>query len=344
LVELLVVIAIIGVLIALLLPAIQAAREAARRMQCTNKLKQMGIALHNYHDTFNSLPAGCPWLPVGVSSQFTLFLYLEKGAQSEELMPLSGVGSVWENIRIPDFLCPSEAGKPTRVDIINYVVCYADWPELPMASYQLGDANRVKWGPLKNKRSAIVGGPYWRGGLEKISDGTSNTVVFSERCVGNGGNLKLIKVGVGYGTSVGGVTVPLIGTGETESQVVPQTCLSYTNGKEWKSGVNTCDIGGYGWHRGAAAVTGFNTILAPNGPSCYNTNNPSSDFWDRYLGSAGSYHSGGVNAVRYDGSVQFVSESIDCGDPSQKPSTDGQSPYGVWGAMGSCSGGENKSL
>ncbi|MDR1290531.1 MAG: DUF1559 domain-containing protein [Planctomycetaceae bacterium] len=347
LIELLVVIAIIGVLIALLLPAVQAAREAARRTQCSNKLRQMGLALQNYHDIWNSLPSGVPITPGGCSAQFTLFPYMEKNAQTDKLMTSGG----WENTRIPDYLCPSDSAKPDRQDIINYVVCFADWPELPSnaTASHLNDANRVKWGPLKNKRSAIVGGPYWRGGLEKISDGTSNTIFLSERCVGNGGNLKLIKVGVAYGNSLG-VTVPLIGTGETQSQVVPNTCLSATNGKEWKSTINTCDIGGLMWHRGAPPCTGFNTILAPNGPSCYNPSSPghsgklSGDFWDRYLGSAGSYHNGGVNVVRYDVSVQFVSDSVDCGDPTQTPPTYGQSPYGVWGAMGSADGGESKSL
>ncbi|MDR2168623.1 MAG: DUF1559 domain-containing protein [Planctomycetaceae bacterium] len=339
--------AIIGLLIALLLPAIQAAREAARRSECSNKLRQLGIALHNFHDVNNSLPEGCPATPVGVSAQFKLFPYLEKQGNADKLLASGG----WENMTIADFLCPSEAAKPDRVDVINYVVCYADWPELPSHSMQLSDANRVKWGPLKNKRSGIVGGPYIRGGFEIVQDGLSNTVVFSERCIGNGGNLKLPKVGIATGNSLG-VTVPLIGPDETVSQVNPQTCLNSVAAGEYKTGVDLIDSGGFMWHRGAPLCTGFNTILAPNGPSCYNQNisiaghsgKLNGDWFDRYLGSAGSFHTGGVNAVRYDGSVQFVNENINCGDPTQTPPNAGISPYGIWGAMGTVDGGETVSF
>jgi hypothetical protein len=300
----------------------------------------MGLAVQNYHDVHNSLPAGCPWLPVGVSVQFTLFPYLEKKSNSDTLLSSGG----WEQMTIADFRCPSDSTVPSRPDVCNYVICYADWSELPANSNQLGNANRTKWGPLKNFRSAIVGGPYWRGDFSSINDGLSNTIVFSERCVGPGGNLRMVKVGVAYGNSLD-VTVPL-SNGDTKCDAIPKTCLDSRNGNDYKSGINTCDIGGFMWHRGAAACTGFNTILAPNAPSCYNPNNPghsgnlSGDFWDRYLGSAGSFHSGGVNAVRYDGSVQFFTETINCGDPSVSPPNSGASPYGIWGALGSINGGE----
>jgi prepilin-type N-terminal cleavage/methylation domain-containing protein/prepilin-type processing-associated H-X9-DG protein len=103
LVELLVVIAIIGVLVALLLPAVQAAREAARRSSCSNNLKQYGIAIHNYHDTYNVMPyAGNNWNPPGISWQVAVMPFMEQKAMYEAL-PLNVVPP----IHVPDYRWPA---------------------------------------------------------------------------------------------------------------------------------------------------------------------------------------------------------------------------------------------
>ncbi len=118
LVELLVVIAIIGVLVGLLLPAVQAAREAARRMSCGNNLKQLGLALHNYHDTYSKFPSGCRQLNGWGPSWYPGILpYIEQENLSE-LMPMVGVSPGYtgtnvttraaiNNVIIPGLICPS---------------------------------------------------------------------------------------------------------------------------------------------------------------------------------------------------------------------------------------------
>ncbi len=123
LVELLVVIAIIGVLIALLLPAVQQAREASRRNSCSNKLKQLGLALHNYHDTYQSFPFGSLHFttqsnPVGW--HYAILPFIEQNALYEQGDPSvaynSGVNASMRSLRMDAYLCPSSGSKSEKAD------------------------------------------------------------------------------------------------------------------------------------------------------------------------------------------------------------------------------------
>jgi prepilin-type N-terminal cleavage/methylation domain-containing protein len=191
LVELLVVIAIIGILIALLLPAVQAAREAARRIQCTNNLKQIGLGLHNYHDTFKCFPPGAIYLGIAPGSQtagpswgwgsFSLAFVEQKPLQDE--LDISGrrlsqvVGSTDEYLlqtSLDGFVCPSGKSKPQtdqrgwttpKVATANYVGC---------AGYrQVEDAQRGDGLLYGCSRDSV--------GFRDITDGTSNVFAVGER-------------------------------------------------------------------------------------------------------------------------------------------------------------------
>ena len=327
LVELLVVIAIIGILVALLLPAIQAAREAARRTQCNNNLKQWGIALHNHHDTFQYFP---PIHEIGGGHQnrrngfIPLLNFAEQTAAYEEInsdlgrAPWNG-WDAWR-IQIPAMQCPSSpspvnfnSGQRTR---LNYRFC-------------LGDAVRHHDGDLRRTR-----GVFRRGGLNvpnnslpkpgynmrDIVDGNSNTVAMSEK-------ISMVdRSSVMLGGWAGGPT----------PDTTPGPCSAsapggyYTNGR----------IEDSRWNDGRPAYGGFHTILGPNSPSCSRPTPGNIHDYARVLSSATSLHPGGVNVLFGDGSVKFVSDNIDTGNLTASYPTSGPSPYGVWGALGSKSGGE----
>ncbi|MEW4565210.1 DUF1559 domain-containing protein [Bremerella sp. JC770] len=173
LVELLVVIAIIGVLIALLLPAVQQAREAARRMQCTNNLKQLGLAIHNYHDTFNVLPAN----EIHTSSTHnwgvgTLILpFIEQSALHDQLNPQGGnmptaTAEPLLATSIPAFECPSDPGPS-----INFAL-----NDLGKSNYLISQG--VSW-------SNYYDAPYQeKCRFASITDGLSNTLLYGERFLG----------------------------------------------------------------------------------------------------------------------------------------------------------------
>lgn len=133
LVELLVVIAIIGILVALLLPAVQAAREAARRSSCSNNLKQYGVALHNYHDTYKSLPPGgvwntqsADWNVPGVSWQARILPYTEQQAVYEKINFNMTPGSSADDNRGWNSLADPAKGTLIRQIVIPYAHCPSD--------------------------------------------------------------------------------------------------------------------------------------------------------------------------------------------------------------------------
>ena len=203
LVELLVVIAIIGILIALLLPAVQAAREAARRSQCSNNLKQLGLALHNYHDVFKRFPSGCgetspagltPWTAGNhrKGSQLVKILpQMEQGPLHDQV-PFDSDVDAWfgqaanRNIQIPGYICPSDTLARTDRALSNYGTS--------MGSQNMG--SQGGWCTAYNGHingatghgstndpesvSGIFSRYHWAARFADITDGTSNTIAMGE--------------------------------------------------------------------------------------------------------------------------------------------------------------------
>ncbi len=332
------------------MPAVQAAREAARRMQCTNNLEQIGIALHNYNDINKSLPAARQAMARGHSLSggdqdpwgaiFTLLPYMEQASIYEDCIKKIK-STAWilypaEQIKEPiqGLCCPSDgnvtvltSGSRPRN---SYMLCRGDGIERNnwMAYYLTSAGDKANYDAIAN-RCAIVEWE-WRG-LEFIVDGTSSTIVFSETVTADDSETdKRIK------TAVAGNLGP-------DSNYL-KNCLARINPTDSNYLTGTTS-GGYRGMRicdGRYCMGDFSTVLPPNSPSCSAGNYSSG--W--VTGSATSEHSGGVNAVLYDGSVRFVSETVDCGQGTVKHSSPyfGPSIYGVWGAMGICNGGETKSL
>ena len=205
LVELLVVIAIIGVLVALLLPAIQAAREAARRTQCTNNLKQAALAMHNYHDTHNTLPFGSwEWRRTW---QALILPFVELDALHDQYdmhLPCNrpnyaGTYFSAENMavtsqRLQTFSCPSDRPRGDRSDTLwsgeiakaNYVVNFGNTGYFSQTDGPASQAAGVVFGGAPFVMQGRCPGPPESFGFSDVLDGLSNTLMFSEAIQGDG--------------------------------------------------------------------------------------------------------------------------------------------------------------
>jgi prepilin-type processing-associated H-X9-DG protein len=172
--------------------------------------------------------------------------------------------------------------------------------------------------------------------MSSCSDGTSNTAMMSEMALGDASSAEVVSASPQL------VKSAAIRLGAKPA--TPQTCLNYKNGTKVTGTSFNMWRGNTRFSGRPVDCGGFTTVLSPNSPSCGGYS-PTSNYYFSGLMSVTSNHSGGVNVAKFDGSVAFVSETVDCGDLTTTDSpTVGPSPYGVWGAFGTRDGGESKSL
>jgi len=308
LIELLVVIAIIAVLIALLLPAVQQAREAARRTQCKNNLKQLGLALHNYHDTFTGFPMGKNTAGSGLTNfpaQARILPYIDQTNLYNQINfnvnATNAANVVPYNTSLPAFRCPSDTDMLQAVigGRSNYYTNTGTCVINGLPGLTVGSTNYGM--PMPN-------GPIYQDSFMKFADlidGSSTTALMSERMLGDGSNA--------ISTPRSDTFQP--GTYPNNADEAWAQCRAVNTADLTKQGKSN---GGVSWLSPDHTTTYYFHILGPNDLSCMYP--PS-----RIATTANSRHTGGVHLLLCDGAIRFVSSSID---------------LSIWRALGTRNGGE----
>jgi prepilin-type N-terminal cleavage/methylation domain-containing protein/prepilin-type processing-associated H-X9-DG protein len=332
LIELLVVIAIIAVLIGLLLPAVQAAREAARRASCVNNLKQIGIGLHNYHTGLNAFPL----------SNTTAWSYnyeSDWGAWSAHALLLGYLeGQPMYNASNFNWVTWFSMGWNINLtvtnSIINTFICPSDGanPDTPNSRQWDGDTNNYfsSRGTTTDPWSAESTGVFANGnayGVQHITDGTSNTIAFSEGLIATDTLWIPWRGGVSdqiYPHNSGG----LFDARSNMPRVLSDLLLCTQDFQNHKDPAGTNDKG-FRWAIGGFGITSFNTIVPPNSTQ-YNwggcrLDQKNGGFAFGLYSNATSNHPGGCNVLFTDGSVKFIKNTIN---------------LQTWWSLGTRAGGE----
>jgi prepilin-type N-terminal cleavage/methylation domain-containing protein/prepilin-type processing-associated H-X9-DG protein len=355
LVELLVVIAIIGVMVGLLLPAVQAAREAARRMSCGNNFKQLGLGMHNYHAAYNQFPLhgtgtkrnfnGGPywWDSDPLSSNWRLSAlvgltpFIEQQALWEQISNPSTVGGTW----------PAMGPSPNTLQ-------YVPWAT-DLATLRCPSDPGVGLPTLGRTNYGVCLGDSFRNSMQGIGDhhvaGTGNTTNFTQgqaqfsRATDRGVfvprakmNFRDVLDGTANTIMMGELPTDLgdrdIRTVQTDNGQGPerfdnpswcslpaQNLIDTARPRFWRQGVGTesgSGSRGARWADFLPMFTGIHTILPPNRETCSQNN-----AGNTAMGTAGSRHQGGCHVLMTDGAVRFVTDSIEAGNSSAQSVVDG---------------------
>jgi prepilin-type N-terminal cleavage/methylation domain-containing protein/prepilin-type processing-associated H-X9-DG protein len=331
LIELLVVIAIIAVLISLLLPAVQSARESARRAQCMNNLKQIGIAIHNYEGQFKVYPFGkgpsygtiLPGTPVFArwSANSQLLMFIEQGNLFNSInfnLPPETPGMAGAVPFMPPYQNPNrENATASRVQVATFL-CPSDGPtiaEWPGGNNYLG--NQSSWAcdisennPSTNAPNEVPKGIFYFLSSVKVSsitDGLSNTAFYSEKLRGTGQPNPRTDMFVNASQS------SLDDTYLTCKATNPLTAPPLTSRQ------------GMSWVMGEMCCTTYNHVTTPNDISCAGLGFPGNMANMSMQVPPSSLHPGGVNMLMGDSSVRFMKNSVS---------------LPTWRAIGTRNGGE----
>jgi prepilin-type processing-associated H-X9-DG protein len=362
LVELLVVIAIIGTLVGLLLPAVQAAREASRRSTCQNNLKQVSLAVLNSESVNRFFPKNgqldvlkSAWEKDGAGTLnfrgearrhgflLAILPYMEQQALYDRAVASAkvGAGGTWpysntqKDAIVPEFRCPTDPASNVLQDQtqggrgapFNYCC-------------SVGDVFPNVWGsnrraPFSWPAEDLTQKPYVCRPKD-ILDGMSKTIMLGEICTARS------TAGTTGMTSVSTVkgTIRMNVTNWGAKGAKPQDCLVYADLSLSGNWCNSTSGPGRCWLMRDYCT--FNTVLPPNAPTC---TAQTSGAWcgQETVKSAGSFHDGGATFAMCDGSVRFMVDSIDAGPPTasiEDETYTGASLHGVYGQLGSIRGGE----
>jgi prepilin-type N-terminal cleavage/methylation domain-containing protein len=309
LIELLVVIAIIAILIGLLVPAVQKVREAAARAQCTNNLKQHGLAMHNFHDTFKKFPRN--YIQVGgnaweaVSANYSLLPYIEQtplyNQGKANLTNWSWMYNNLMNTSLSVFICPSSTGAPARG------TNFSNW-DGPGSNYGWCTGSSIETVWAGSRFNGMIAYQVDRK-MSDVTDGLSNTLLASELLSGSNASgatgkypFDIFYTSNGLFSSVANPNFPT----QAELDNIG------SNAKNSASGMRSNNGTMWAWY--SAAQSTLTTAAPPNWkwPSAGGDCCPGGAHdWGYGIIPPRSMHTGGVNALLGDASVRFISDSVD---------------------------------